>query len=118
MSVEDYGLSTLLSMDGQLFKYPNGYWWKIEVRKQMPSQFRPHGIRYNLTFHNEYNNRIFGIDNAHAIRPPKKGFNGKWKVYDHVHKTSKDPGHPYIFVSAEQLLTDFLDEVQRIIDAL
>lgn len=115
MDDEDYGLNTLIDMDGYRFTYESEYWWKIEVRKEAPSKFRPHGIRYNLTFHNNYNTRIFGIDNAHAIKPPKRGFSGKWTVYDHLHKTSVDSGQPYFFVSASQLLEDFLGNVDKII---
>lgn len=118
MDDEDYGLSTLIDMDGYRFTYESGFWWKIEVRKEAPSKFRPHGIRYNLTFHNNYNKRIFGIDNAHAIKPPKRGFSGKWMVYDHLHATSMDSGQPYFYVSASQLLEDFLNNVDTIINGL
>ncbi|WP_213057346.1 hypothetical protein, partial [Escherichia coli] len=87
MNKQDFGLDTLLSMHGYQHHMDNGYWWKIEAYQVSPSPFRPHGIRYNLTLHDRYNSRVFGMDNAHGIKPPKKGrFTGKLTVYDHVHR--------------------------------
>ena len=75
----------------------------------------PHGIRYNLTLHNNYNRRIMGFDNAHAPKSRKRGkFKGRIVAYDHRHKSSKDRGTPYAFSSAQQLLEDFFNEVNRI----
>ena len=34
---------------------------------------------------------------------------------DHLHKDTKDKGTPYTFSSAEPLLKDFFDEVNRIL---
>ena len=34
--------------------------------------------------------------------------------FDHVHNDKKDKGSPYAFVSAEQLLTDFLKRAEEI----
>lgn len=114
---EDYGLRTLLDMHGFQFTLENGYWWKIEVYQVQKNQFRPHGIRYNLTLHNQHNLRVFGMDNAHGIKPPKKGrFSGRLIVYDHMHRTAHDKGYPYEFTSAEQLLTDFFANVDKIIN--
>ena len=116
MDQEDYGLRTLLDMHGYQFTLDNGYWWKIEAYGVEKSRFRPHGIRYNLTLHNRYNHRVFGMDNAHAIDPPKKGgFPSRLVVYDHVHRTSIDPGYPYFFQSAAQLLDDFFAAVDRVV---
>lgn len=82
MDGEDYGLRTLLDMHGYQFTLDNGYWWKIEAWGIEKSRFRPHGIRYNLTLHNAYNHRVFGMDNAHAIEPPKKAdsLQGWWSM--------------------------------------
>ncbi|EBM3801191.1 hypothetical protein KG487_003998 [Salmonella enterica subsp. enterica serovar 4,5,12:b:-] len=119
MNDRDYGLDTLLDMHGYQHHMDNGYWWKIEAYRVSPSQFRPHGVRYNLTLHDQYNSRVFGMDNAHGIKPPKKGrFTGKLTVYDHIHRTSFDKGYPYEFISAEQLLSDFFANVDRIIDEI
>lgn len=40
-------------------------WYKIEAWTIESSEHVPHGIRYNLTLHNNYNKRIMGFDNAH-----------------------------------------------------
>lgn len=79
-----------------------------------PTPEIPHGIRYNLTLHNKYNERIFGFDNAHAvsIRGNKK-YKGRIVQYDHVHTTATDKGRYYEFVSAGQLLQDFFVEIKK-----
>lgn len=113
---EDYALDTLLSMHGYQFVTSTGYWWKIEAYHVQPSEFRPHGIRYNLTLHDASNRRVFGMDNAHAVKFPNKGkFSGRVMMYDHVHKTVMDKGTPYEFTSAQQLLSDFFSNVDRIV---
>ncbi len=115
MDTKDFGLSTLLDMDGYQFRYDNGYWWKIEARRVEASIFRPHGIRYNLTLHNAHNHRIFGMDNAHGITPPRSGgFRSRMVIYDHVHTTAIDPGQVYCFQSATQLLNDFFAGVDSV----
>ncbi|CNC68622.1 hypothetical protein B7R74_02850 [Yersinia pseudotuberculosis] len=116
MDSEDYGLPTLLDLHGSEFTMDSGYWWKIEAYQVEKSQFRPHGIRYNLTLHDRHNQRVFGMDNTHGVTSPKKGsFTGKLVVYDHIHRTSYDKGHPYMFKSAEQLIADFFSNIDRII---
>ena len=32
------------------------------------------------------------------------------------HRTENDPGRPYKFVSAEQLIDDFFDEIERVLN--
>lgn len=118
MDIEDYGLSTLLSMHEYQFTFDNGYWWKIEAYAVPVSATKPHGVKYSLTLHDHYNKRIFGMDNAHAIKPPKKGFSTNLVAHDHMHRNAIDKGYPYTFTSAEQLLQDFFDNVDRIMDSL
>lgn len=112
----DYGLENLLNLDGLEFSYETGHWYKIEVQLIDPTPERPHGIRYNLTFHDKYNKRIFGFDNAHSIKPGKK-FTARLVQYDHLHKNKADKGTPYEFESAEKLLQDFFDNINKIIGA-
>jgi hypothetical protein len=113
---KDPALDVLLDLNGEEFHEENGYWYKIEVSMVDPTMERPHGIRYNLTLHDNHNLRIMGFDNAHAVKSKKKGkFKGRIVEYDHLHKDSKDKGTPYEFSSAEQLLSDFFDEVNRIL---
>jgi hypothetical protein len=38
----DFGLDTLLNMDGFEFHYPNGYWYKIEARQVKADIHLPH----------------------------------------------------------------------------
>ncbi len=87
--------------------------------KVNPTPEIPHGIRYNLTLHNNYNRRIMGFDNAHAIKTRKsRGYKGRIITYDHIQQTPIDKGTPYEFTSAEQLLHDFLQRVNNILNNL
>jgi hypothetical protein len=36
-------------------------------------------------------------------------------IADHWHRTSADPGRPYRFKGAEQLIDDFFDEIERVL---
>ena len=115
----DVGLEVLLSLDGTEYTEENGYWYKIEASKVEPTKEKPHGIRYNLTFHDNYNQRILGFDNAHAVKAQKHGYyTGTIMSYDHVHRSIKDKGVPYEFENAQQLLNDFLNEVNSILSKL
>ena len=115
----DMGLEVLLSLDGTEYTEENGYWYKIEASRVEPTKERPHGIRYNLTLHDNYNQRILGFDNAHAVKAKKHGYyTGSIVSYDHVHRSIKDKGIPYEFESAQQLLNDFLNEVNSIMSKL
>lgn len=80
-----------------------------------PTEGMPHGIRYSLTLHDPSGTRVLGYDNSHAVSPPKKGFTGRRLEYDHVHRHAKDKGVPYEFSDAGQLLTDFFEEVDKVL---
>ncbi|MDQ5921017.1 MAG: hypothetical protein QG673_1073 [Pseudomonadota bacterium] len=110
----DYGLDNLLNLDGLEYTYESGHWYKIEARQVELTSERPHGIRYSLTLHDKYNKRIFGMDNAHSIKPGKK-FTVRLITYDHLHKNKVDKGTPYEFESAEKLLQDFFDHINKIL---
>ena len=115
----DIGLEVLFSLDGTEYTEENGYWYKIEASKVEPTKERPHGIRYNLTLHDNYNQRILGFDNAHAVKAKKHGYyTGTIVSYDHMHRSIKDKGVPYEFENAQQLLNDFLNEVNSILSKL
>ncbi len=115
----DVGLENLLALDGTEYTEDNGYWYKIEASLIEPTAERPHGIRYNLTLHDNYNQRILGFDNAHGIKVKENGrYSGRIIKYDHVHTSMSDKGTPYEFESAEQLLSDFFKEVNSIIQKL
>jgi len=73
----------------------------------------PHGIRYNLTLHDRHNQRIYGMDNAHAVPRPDGLYQGRLIQYDHIHPDLGKTITPYEFTDSHQLLKDFLDEVDR-----
>lgn len=116
----DTGLDTLLSLGTQcLVIQEEPRWWvKIEVRQAEPTEEIPHGIRYSLTLHDHHNQRVFGIDNAHAPKTTgRKRYSGVQRVRDHRHTSLDDPGTPYEFSNAGQLLTDFWASVDATLTA-
>jgi hypothetical protein len=115
----DTGLDNLLALHGTEAHRDDAYWWKIEAWEVQPTKERPHGIRYNLTLHNKYNKRVFGLDNAHAVKPAKrKGFAAKRYDYDHLHKSAIDMGTPYEFKDCATLLNDFFSGIDTTIEAI
>lgn len=112
---KDPGLEVLLSLDGEEFRFDNGYWTKFEVRCVTPDKHIPHGIRYSLTLHDSHNQRVLGYDNAHAVRSRRHRFSGKRVTRDHVHRHDQIQG--YDFQSPGQLLEDFWADVNRILKA-
>ena len=115
----DNGLANLLALHDTEAHRDDGYWWRIEAWEVQPSRERPHGIRYNLTLHNKFNKRVFGLDNAHAVKPVrKKGFAAKRYDYDHMHKSASDKGTPYEFKDAASLLNDFFTGIDITIETI
>ena len=110
----DVGLETLLLLDGELYDQGAGHWIRIQAWPVPPSRHIPHGIRYSLTLHNRYGTRLMGYDNAHGVRlPGRTRFTGRKVPYAHRHRHTRCCGVPYEFTSADQLLADFFDEVDR-----
>lgn len=117
MSTEDTGLETLLLLNGEIYDQGNGYWIKIEAWRIETSEHVPHGVRYALTLHDRYGTRLLGFDNAHAVKPPKrKQYAGRRLAYDHRHRHARDKSVPYEFTSSQQLLEDFFNEVDRVLE--
>ena len=110
---EDFGLETLLDLDGEIFPMENGFWIKFEAFKTEPSPHIPHGIKYSLTLHDRNNTRVLGFDNAHAYKPKRKKYGARKATWDHFHKIEK--AHPYEFESAGQLLEDFWAAVEEVL---
>lgn len=113
---EKFGI--LLDLDGTEYTEENGYWYRIQAWKIEPNEFILHGIRYNLTLHDNHNQRILGYDNSHAVKVLKrdmKEYGNVLYIYDHKHINKKDPGRPYHFKDAAQLLEDFFKEVDKCI---
>ena len=112
--VNDPGLVALLDLDGEIFPMVNGFWTKIDAKAVMQSNKIPHGVRYSLTLHNKSNLRVLGYDNAHGFKTARKGFGSKLIEWDHKHEGTKV--RPYKFQSAGQLLEDFWNDVEHIIE--
>lgn len=113
----DPSLDVLLELNGTIYYEENGYWHKIEAKLVKVTPQRPHGISYNLSLHDNHNQRIFGMDNAHAVNSDRKtGFSGRIIEYDHIHTSMNNKGKPYQFKSAEQLLNDFYKQINKILN--
>ena len=112
----DLGLDTLLDLDGVIIEQKYGYWVKFNVSLTDVSPERPHGIRYSLTLHDQYGQRVMGYDNAHAVRSPRRNkYAGQKNKFDHFHSHQKDKGTPYEFQDAYQLIHDFFESVDRVL---
>lgn len=117
MSHVPAGLEALLELDGSVFEQEAGFWIKVEAKKVEPTDSIPHGVKYSLTLHDRYGTRVLGYDNAHRVKPPKKGYAGRRLAYDHKHRAARDKGVPYFFESPQKLLEDFFAETDRVIKA-
>lgn len=115
--MHDKDVETLLDLNGSIFDQGDGFWIKIEAWRVRPTPGIPHGIAYSLTLHEPYGTRILGFDNAHAVKPPGKfKYAGRILAHDHKHRHAQDKGVPYGYTSAHQLLQDFFDEADRVLD--
>lgn len=114
----DHGIRTLLDLHGQIIAQENGCWLKFEARQVPASPGLPHGISYSLTLHAPDGSRLMGYDNAHPVKAGKSRFSGRRLVFDHRHRHAEDKGTPYQFQSASQLLTDFFNEVDRVLQEI
>lgn len=114
------GLDYLLGLDGNIeFQNNDGYWVKMEVSRVAVSIERPHGIKYSLTLHAPDGRRLLGFDNAHGgIKPAGSHFlhAGKKYPYDHRHRSAEDVGVLYQFETAYSLVSDFYNEVDRVLN--
>ncbi|ARN80399.1 toxin-antitoxin system TumE family protein [Methylocystis bryophila] len=105
---EDEELELLLSFDGASFEAAEGYVVEFMARRTEPTPQRPHGLSYALVFRPEDGEPFVRFDNAHAADRPGGKFVKASAAHDHWHRTANDPGRPYVFTSAAQLLEDFL----------
>ena len=114
MKTPEHTLEWLLDYDGRRHYCATGHFLKFEIRLVERSGQVPHGIAYAFTFHDPEGVRLIGFDNAHPV-PHTGGRYVKAKAAaDHWHRTVDDEGRPYTFVSVEQLLEDFFNEVEKI----
>lgn len=113
MPKDDQGLDRLLDFDGLLIEVGGGFWVKIVAKRVPPDRARPHGIAYTLTLHDRNGDRIFGIDNAHAIRLTRGPAGRQRAEHDHLHR--QETVQPYRYRNADALLDDFFREVEAIL---
>jgi Family of unknown function (DUF6516) len=114
MRTSEHDLEWLLAYDGRVHYFADGHFVKFEIRRVKASEAVPHGIAYSFTFHDANGTRLLGFDNAHAV-PHAGGRYVKPKAAaDHWHRTQRDVGRPYTFVSPAQLLDDFFNEVEKL----
>ena len=109
MEQKDHTLETLLDLDGFIAEIGQGYWVKFEVKRIKKINInKPYGIKYSLTLHSPDGNRILGYDNAHQA--PGTKFSDP---HDHKHKNERIVQYDYN--NAEQLLTDFWNDVEKLL---
>jgi hypothetical protein len=115
VSGDDRTLAYLLDLDGEEIVYDGGYVARFRIRQIAATSERPHGISYSLTFHAPDGQRLMGYDNAHDS--PRRGgrYAKRQLAFDHWHRDEADQGRPYQFETAEQLIADFFDEIDRIL---
>ncbi len=111
----EHTLEYLLAFDGRVHWLEQGYRLKFQIRRVEPTPQRPHGLTYSFTLHDPSGKRLIGFDNAHAVKPPGSRFAKAPVEVDHWHRTESDPGRPYHFTGAVQLLDDFFAEVNRVL---
>jgi hypothetical protein len=101
-------------LDGASYEAAAGYVVEFMARRTDKTPERPHGISYALVFRPKDGEPYVRFDNAHAIVRPGGKFVKASKAHDHWHRTENDPGRPYVFTTAAQLLDDFWQEVKRV----
>lgn len=118
--INDRTIQNLLDLDGikYVIDYELKLWVKFEAKRVKKTQFRPQGIKYSLSLHDQFNDRLMGFDNAHSIECVEKQMASPIRVVDHWHQNYKDSGKPYYYVNAEKLLIDFWVEVNNIVNRL
>lgn len=110
---DEEDLEPLLALDGAVFEAASGWVVEFTARRTDVTEERPHGISYALVFRRADGRPIVKFDNAHAVERPGGRFVRASRRFDHWHRTETDPGRPYVFTSAVQLLDDFWIEVKR-----
>jgi hypothetical protein len=113
---EDGELELLLSFDGASYEAAAGYVVEFVVRRTERSAARPHGIRYALVFRPAQGEPYVRFDNSHAVERPGGRYVETSTAHDHWHRDEHDPGRPYKFTTAAQLLEDFWREVRRVMN--
>lgn len=111
--VDQSDLRHLLDLNDEVFFLDSGCWVKFEVKLVKATPSIPHGIRYSLTLHDKFNQRMLGYDNAHAVKPKKKKYGCRKLTWDHKHK--QDVVDAYEFASVSKLVDDFWNDVETLL---
>jgi hypothetical protein len=111
----DHTLEFLLAFDGRVHHLERGYWIKFEIRRVGTSKWRPFGLSYSFTLHDQDGKRVVGFDNAHATAAVGSRYKRRSPASDHWHRAEDEPGRPYAFKDADTLLQDFFREVRRVL---
>jgi Family of unknown function (DUF6516) len=100
-------LLDLLGYDRRTYHLANGWCLRFRFKEVAVSAKRPLGIKYSMTLHDEKGRRLYGLDNAHAIRGSI--------AYDHAHRfRHTEELVPYAYPGPEALLVDFFEKVQSL----
>ena len=107
MNQVDHELEAFLALDGHAFEFGSGHRVKLEAQRAEETVGRPAGIKYSLTLHGPDGLRIYGLDNAHAVRGET--------AFDHRHSYGTGKVIAYKYRGVTALLEDFYREVERIL---
>ncbi len=112
----DFGLETLLNLDGWTDEVGGGFWVAVRAVRVAPDEARPHGIGYTLTLHRPDGQRLLGYDNAHQPdigSGPARKSRRRGRARDHRHFRGRVGW--YDFKSPVKLMEDFWNDVQTIL---
>ena len=112
---KDHIFDTLLELDGiEMFvDEKQSYLTRFRAKQIEPTKEKPHGINYSLTLHDPAGKRVLGYDNAHATKATDGPGGKKTQSQDHIHRY--DTIRPYKFKDVATLLTDFWENVDKIL---
>jgi hypothetical protein len=94
--------------NGLEYYYETGHWYRIECRAVPPSDARPAGLKYALSFFGPGNVCPVRYDNSHRV-----GVRCGGAAYDHWHRFARDELVPYAFITIETLLADFFADIDQ-----
>ena len=93
-----------------------GFWITMRFSEVEADEGRPHGLMYAVSLHGPSDDRIIGYDNAHrpdVFSGPSGRARQRELAFDHRHVRGKVT--VYNFTTPLQLLSDFWDDVERIL---
>lgn len=106
-------LDWLFELNGASFE-DAGYIVEFKVERTRATPERPHGVSYALVLRPSGGGEPWlRFDNAHAVDRPGGRHVRRGRTHDHWHRDESDPGRPYAFTTAAQLLEDFWAQVDR-----